>query len=63
MIQTSEMTAHLEGIFQARLDIAQRRAWADPSIQNQVRLEEATKTHETIFGILYQFEESNSQGD
>ena len=61
MITTSELTAHLEGTFTARLEIAQREAWADPSIPNQIRMEEAKKTYDTLYGILYEFEEANTQ--
>ena len=60
MITTSALTAHLEGTFRERYDIACRVAWADPSIPNQIRLEEAKKTLETVEGILYQFDESNT---
>ena len=60
MITTSALTAHLEGTFKERYEIACRVAWADPSIPNQIRLEEAKKAWDTIFGILYEFDEANT---
>ena len=63
MISVNELTAHLEGTFEGRVKVAERMFLYDPSEVNQVRLDEARRAYDTVYGILYQFDESNSQGD
>ena len=60
MITTSELTAHLEGTFKARRDIAERRYFGHPTEENLARLEEANETWNTIYGIVYEFNEANT---
>lgn len=63
MITTSELTAHLEGTFKARYDIAQREYNRDPNTEKSIRLEEAERTYNTVYGILYEFDEANGVYD
>ena len=60
MIRTSELCAHLDGTFRERYEIAKRVLATNFSTPNKIRMEEAKKSLETIEGILYQFEESNT---
>ena len=62
MITTSELTAHLEGTFGARLDIARRAYDREPTVENEIRKFEAQRTYDTIYGIVYEFNEANTQG-
>jgi len=62
MIPTSELTAHLEGTFSARYDIAKRNFDRDPSAENRTKLYEAQRTLDTITGIVYEFNEANTTG-
>ena len=63
MITTSELTAHIEGTFTARLEIAQEVYNRDPNTENSIRLEEAERTYNTLYGILYQFDASNEESN
>ena len=63
MITTSALCAHLEGTFEARRDIAQEVYNRDPNTENSIRLEEAERSYNTLYGILYEFEEANSATD
>ena len=60
MITTSELTAHLEGTFEGRLEVAKRIVQYDPSRENQIRLEEAQRAYDTVFGVIYEFNEANT---
>jgi hypothetical protein len=60
MITTSALTAHLEGTFRERYEIAKRVLAVDFSRPNQIRMEEAKKALDTIEGILYEFDEANT---
>ena len=63
-ISVNELTAHLEGTFSARYSIAETNYDRDPTPENYIRMEEARRTYDTIYGILYEFDESNqSTGD
>ena len=62
MITTSELTAHLEGTFSARYDIAKRNFERDPTEENRIKYYEAQRTYDTLYGILYEFDEANTQG-
>ena len=64
MITTNELTAHLLGTFEARVEIAQRAYNRDPSPEHLRGLIHAEETYNTIYGIVYEFDEANSyQGD
>ena len=60
MITTSELTAHLEGTFSARYDIAKRNFERQPTEENRIKYYEAQRTYDTIFGIVYEFNEANT---
>lgn len=64
MITTSELTAQLEGTFKARYDIAKRNFERDPTEENRIKYYEAQRTYDTLYAIIYEFDEANSyQGD
>ena len=63
MITTSELTAQLEGVFEARYNIAKRNFERDPSIENRIKFYEAQRTYDTVYGVIYEYNEANSQGD
>jgi len=63
MITTSALCAHLEGTFGARLDIARRTYDREPTVENEIRKFEAQRAYNTVYGILYEFEEANSATD
>jgi hypothetical protein len=60
MITTSALTAHLEGTFEARLEIAQRNWKRSHTEEHRIALQHARETYDTIFGILYEFDEANT---
>ena len=62
MITTSELTAHLEGTFSARYSIAETNYDRFPTEDNYIRMVEAKRTLDTIVGIVYEFNEANTQG-
>ena len=62
MITTSELTAHLEGTFSARYSIAETNYDRNPTQENYIRLEEARKAFDTVYGVIYEFNEANTQG-
>lgn len=63
MITTSALCAHLEGTFHGRLEAAKRAVSYNPTDENRIRLSEVQQAYDLIYGILYQFEESNSATD
>ena len=63
MISTSALCAQLEGTFEARYNIAKTNFNRDPSEENRIKFYEAQRTYDTVYGILYEFEESNSATD
>lgn len=63
VITTSELTAQLEGTFSARYDIAKRVFEDDPTEENRIKYNEAKRAYDTVYGIIYEFDEANSQGD
>jgi hypothetical protein len=63
MISTNELTAHILGTFEGRLEIAKRNHDRDPTEKNQLLLNVAEETYNTLYGIVYEFDEANSQGD
>ena len=60
MITTSELTAHLEGTFSARYSIAETNYDRNPTQENYIRLEEARKAFDTVYGVIYEFNEANT---
>ena len=62
MITTSELTAHLEGTFSARYSIAETNYDRNPTQENYIRMEEARKAFDTVYGVIYEFNEANTQG-
>lgn len=60
MISTNELTAQLEGTFKARYDIAKRNFERDPTEENRIKFYEAQRAYDTVFGIIYEFDEANS---
>ena len=62
MITTSELTAHLEGTFSARYSIAETNYDRNPTQENYIRMEEARKAFDTVYGAIYEFNEANTQG-
>ena len=63
MISTSALCAQLEGTFEARYNIAKTNFNRDPSEENRIKFYEAQRTYDTVYGILYEFEEANSATD
>ena len=63
MITTSALCANLEGTFEARYNIAKRNFERDPNSENRIKFYEAQRTYDTIYGMLYEFEEANSATD
>lgn len=59
MISVNELTAHLEGTFSARYSIAETNYDREPTQENYIRMEEARRAYDTVYGIIYQFDESN----
>lgn len=59
MISTNELTAHLLGTFEGRLEVAKRNFERDPSAENQLLLNVAEETYNTVYGIVYEFDEAN----
>ena len=60
MITTSALCAHLEGTFYGRLEAAKRAVEYNPSDENRIRLSEIQQAYDLVYGILYQFGESNA---
>lgn len=60
MITTSELTAHLEGTFSARYSIAETNYDRNPTQENYIRMEEARKAFDTVYGVIYEFNEANT---
>ena len=63
MITTSALCAHLEGTFEARYNIAKDNYNRNQNDENYFRLQEAAKAYDTVYAIIYEFEESNSAID
>ena len=63
MISVNELTAHLEGTFAGRLEVAKRNWDRSHTDQHRIELQCAQNAYDTVYGILYQFDESNRQGD
>lgn len=63
MITTSELMAHLEGTFSARYSIAETNYDREPTTENYIRMQEARKSWDTVYGILYEFSEANTSGE
>ena len=63
MISTQALCAQLEGTFEARYNIAKNNYNRNQSDENYFRLQEAAKAYDTVYGIIYEFEESNSAID
>ena len=61
MISVNELTAHLEGTFSARYSIAETNYDRNPTQENYLLMQEARKAYDTVYGIIYEFDESNSQ--
>ena len=62
-ITTSELTAHLEGTFKERYDIAKRNWDRSHTEEHRIVLQEAQRTYDTVYGILYEFDEANGVYD
>jgi hypothetical protein len=60
MISTSALCAQLEGTFEARYNIAKNNFNRDPSEENRIKFYEAQRAYDTVYGILYEFGESNA---
>ena len=60
MISVNELTAHLEGTFSARYSIAETNYDRNPTQENYLLMQAAKQAYDTVYGIIYEFDESNS---
>lgn len=60
MITTSELTAQLEGVFEARYEIAKRNWDRLHSEEHRIELQAAKRAYDTVYGIIYEFNEANT---